>query len=150
MRNECMYACALKLLSITSGRGSNLSDAAIVDSLRSELQQSKEAAGSQLSVIAELKGSMTKLQAALDDALQSTRALEKENASWEQQVKSMKESHSRELAMKDDIINAKREEAKKWQIMHMSMGNVDIAKYQQFATVLNSPPSKGSSSQDAS
>ena len=66
------------------------------------------------------------------------------------QVKSMERAHSRELRMKDDVINAKKEEAKKWQIMHMSMGNVDISKYQQFASIMQSPPSKGSSSQDQS
>ena len=78
---------ALTLLCIASGRDSNLSDAALVESLRAELLQSKEAAGSQMTAIAELKASNGKLQSALDDALRSNLALEKSNASWEQQVR---------------------------------------------------------------
>ena len=78
---------ALTLLSITSGRDSNLSDAALVESLRAELLLSKEAAGSQMTVIAELKATVSKVQSERDDALRLNLELEKSNATWEQRVR---------------------------------------------------------------
>ena len=64
------------------------------------------------------------------------------------QVKEIQEkqaAHSRELQLKDEIIQSKKKEANKWQVMSMAASGTDFEKFKQFSAILQSPD-KGSSS----
>ena len=49
----------------------------------------------------------------------------------------------RELSNKDEALKSRKDEAIKWQAMHMAHANVNMSQYKQFQDMLRSPPDRG-------
>ena len=68
---------------------------------------------------------------------------------WQsKQIEEKTEAHNRELSLKDELIQASKKEAKKWQVMSIAASGTDINKFKQFSDILQSP-TKGAGSSDS-
>ena len=68
---------------------------------------------------------------------------------WQaKQIQEKTEAHSRELSLKDELIQASKKEAKKWQVMSIAASGTDITKFKQFSDILQSP-TKGEGSSNS-